>query len=151
MVAAIDILIRTYFWDFRRLELSPLSVVKFEGYRRIVIVMPGSSLERLGGNEFPASAQAIVLRCQDYADDYLGQQVSKLNADRFTNAPLIAHIDSDSIFRAPCSLPAVLTKDGRPIIRTYGAPGGQQATAGAAVSPISKVSSCRSMYWCRRH
>jgi len=118
MTATLDILIRTYFRDYRWLELSLLSVVKFvEGYRRIVIVMPESSRERLRGNEFPASAQAIVLRCQDYADDYLGQQVTKLNADRFTDAPLIAHIDSDNIFRAPCSLPSLLTKDGRPVIR----------------------------------
>jgi hypothetical protein len=73
MSAAIDILIRTYFRDFRWLELSLLSVVKFvKGYRRIVIVMPGSSFERLRGNEFPASAQAVVLRCRDYGDDYLG-------------------------------------------------------------------------------
>jgi len=115
---AIDILIRTYFRDFCWLTLSLLSTVKFvEGYRRIVIVMPGSSLERLRGDEIPASARAITLACHEYSDDYLGQQVTKLNADLFTDAPLIAHIDSDSIFRAPCSLPALLTRNQRPVIR----------------------------------
>jgi len=118
MVPAIDIFIRTYFRDFRWLELSLLSIIKFvEGFRRIIIVMPPSSLERLRGSEIPASAQAVVLTCQEYSDDYIGQQVTKLSADLFTDAPLIAHIDSDCIFRVPCSLPALLTKNGRPIIR----------------------------------
>jgi hypothetical protein len=118
MVPIIDIFIRTYFRDFGWLNLSLLSILKFvEGYRRIVIVMPGSSFERLRGNEIPTSARAIVLRCQEYEDDYIGQQISKLNADSFTDAPLIAHVDSDCIFDAPCSLPAMLTRNGAPVIR----------------------------------
>jgi hypothetical protein len=118
MAHAIDILIRTYFRDFRWLALSLLSIAKFvEEYRRIVIVMPSSSLERLRGDEIPEPARAILLRCRDYANDYIGQQVSKLNADEFTDAPLIAHIDSDCIFHTPCSLPPLLTSSGRPVIR----------------------------------
>jgi hypothetical protein len=118
MTQPIDMLIRSYFRDFRWLTLSLLSIVKFvEGYRRVVVVMPGSSLDRLQGNEIPESARAVVVRCPDYANDYLGQQVTKLNADGFTDAPLIAHIDSDCVFRAPCSLPTLLTKNGRPVIR----------------------------------
>ncbi len=118
MAPAIDIFIRTYFRDFRWLELSLLSIVKFvEGFRRIIIVMPASSLERLRGSEIPAFAQAVVRACQEYSDDYIGQQVTKLRADFFTDAPLIAHVDSDCIFRVPCSLPALLTRSGRPIIR----------------------------------
>jgi hypothetical protein len=118
MVGPIDILIRTYFRDFRWLTLSLLSIVNFvDGFRHIVIVMPHSSLERLRGDEIPASARTTVLCCPDYADDYLGQQVTKLNADQFTDASLIAHIDSDSIFLRSCSLPALLRRNGRPVIR----------------------------------
>jgi hypothetical protein len=118
MVAAIDILIRTYFRDFRWLMLSLLSIANFvDGFRRIVIVMPASSFERLRGHEIPRLTQATVLCCPDYADDYLGQQVTKLNADEFSDASLIAHIDSDSVFRVSCSLPMLLVKDGRPVIR----------------------------------
>jgi len=118
MAAALDILIRTYFRDFCWLKLSVQSIVNFvDGFRRIVIVMPQSSFERLRGDEIPESARATVLCCPDYADDYLGQQVTKLNADQFTDASLIAHIDSDSIFRVPCSLPVLLSKSGRPVIR----------------------------------
>jgi hypothetical protein len=118
MPNAIDIVIRTYFRDFRWLTLSLLSIAHFvDGYRRIVIVMPESSFERLRGDEIPASVQTTLLRCPDYPDDYLGQQISKLHADEFTDAPLVVHVDSDSIFHAACSLPALLTKDGRPVVR----------------------------------
>jgi hypothetical protein len=118
MPNAIDILIRTYFRDFRWLTLSLLSVAQFvDGYRRIVIVMPESSFKRLRGDEIPARVPATLLCCPDYPDDYLGQQVSKLRADEFTDAPFVVHIDSDSIFRAACSLPALLTKNGRPVVR----------------------------------
>jgi hypothetical protein len=117
MTDAIDIVIRSYFWDFRWLQLSLLSIVKFvEGYRRIVVIMPGSSLERLR-DEIARSARIVILRCRDYAADYLGQQISKLNADEFTDAPLIAHIDSDCIFCTSCSLRTLLTRNGRTVIR----------------------------------
>ena len=97
MACAIDILIRTYFRDFRWLDLALRSILKFvEGYRRIIIVMPGSSLQRLRGDEIPASARTTVVRCPDYLDDYLGQQVSKLHADEFTDAQLIAHMGEAS-------------------------------------------------------
>jgi hypothetical protein len=116
---SIDIFIRTYSRDFCWLKLSLLSIMKFvEGYRRIIIVMPGSSLERLRGDEIPTTMPAVVVRCDEYADDYIGQQISKLNADSFTDAQLIAHIDSDCVFCAPCSLPTMLTKNEFPIIRS---------------------------------
>ncbi|MET9886489.1 hypothetical protein ABZZ20_25795 [Streptomyces sp. NPDC006430] len=51
----------------------------------------------------------------DYRDDYLGQQVSKLYADEFTDADLICHIDSDMVFFRPVS-PADLLVGGRPWI-----------------------------------
>jgi hypothetical protein len=118
MIPVIDIFVRTYFRDFRWLELSLLSIIKFvEGFRRIVIVMPASSLDRLRGIGLSACEQIIVLECQEYPDDYLGQQITKLSADLFTDAPLIVHVDSDCIFHAPCSLPALLTAHGRPVIR----------------------------------
>lgn len=118
MSGAIDILIRTYFRDFPWLNLSLRSIVKFvEGYRRVVVVMPGSSIERLRGEEIPALARAVVLRCDDCENDYLGQQVSKLYADTFSDAGVIAHVDSDCIFRKACALPELLTKNGRPVVR----------------------------------
>src|SRR5437016_2118310 len=104
-MSEIDIFIRTYFRDFRWLDLSLRSIGKFvQGFRRIVIVMPASSFERLRNCAISPSSRATVLCCSEYSDDYLGQQVSKLQADEFTDASLIAHVDSDSIFtpRAHC-------------------------------------------------
>jgi hypothetical protein len=115
---AIDIHIRTYFRDLRWLHVSLLSVARFvEGYRRIVVVMPRSSAERLNPDQIPDPARTTVVLCDDYADDYIGQQVSKLHADLDTDADIITHLDSDCAFDAPCNLPALLTNDGRPIIR----------------------------------
>ncbi|MGW1171568.1 DUF6492 family protein [Streptomyces sp. NPDC002550] len=51
--------------------------------------------------------------CPNYRDDYLGQQVSKLYADDFTDAELICHVDSDVIFTRP-TCPADLFVGGRP-------------------------------------
>jgi hypothetical protein len=53
--------------------------------------------------------------CPDYRDDYLGQQVSKMYADEFTDADLICHVDSDVLFTRPVS-PAELLDGGRPWI-----------------------------------
>src|SRR5262249_4265194 len=55
--------------------------------------------------------------CGEYADDYLGQQITKLNADAFTDADYVAMVDSDCIFHAPCSLRSLLFEDARPVIR----------------------------------
>ncbi|WP_119274029.1 hypothetical protein [Taklimakanibacter deserti] len=118
MAPAIDIFVRTYFRDFRWLSLSLLSILKFvEGYRRIVIVMPESSYQRLRGGEIPASARTAIFRCDEYADDYIGQQIGKLNADLFTDARFIVHLDSDCIFQTPCPLPTTMIDEGLPVIR----------------------------------
>jgi hypothetical protein len=118
MVPVVDIFIRTYFRDFRWLDLCLLSIMKHvQGFRRIIVAMPASSLERLRGREILAAAKVTVLACPEYSNDYLGQQVDKLNADLVTDASLIAHIDSDCIFSRPCSLPTLMTRSGRPIMR----------------------------------
>ena len=79
--------------------------------------MPESSFERLRGDEIPASAQATLLRCSDYPDDYLGQQVSKLHADEFTDAALVATHRLG--FNLPCCvLVAGIAEAGRPSRRS---------------------------------
>lgn len=118
MGPVIDIFIRTYFRDFRWLELSLLSIVKHvEGFRQIIVVMPASSRARLRGSVIPPSAKAVVLTGPEYENDYLGQQVDKLNADLFTGSPFTVHVDSDCFFHGPCSLPALLMRNGRPVVR----------------------------------
>lgn len=114
----IDILIRTYFRDFRWLSLCLRSIAAHvEGYRDVIVVMPPSSLERLASDDIPSDPRIGIHGCDEYPDDYLGQQISKLNADLFTDADHIAIVDSDCIFNVPCSLSSLLFADGRPVIR----------------------------------
>jgi hypothetical protein len=54
--------------------------------------------ERLRRSKIPTSAEAIVLTCQEYSDDYIGQQITKLNADSFTDAPLILPLTQTPFF-----------------------------------------------------
>lgn len=53
--------------------------------------------------------------CRDYSDDYLGQQVTKLFADTYSNADYIAHIDSDCVFCRPTT-PQDLIPEGKPVV-----------------------------------
>jgi hypothetical protein len=120
MKPVIDIFIRTYFRDFRWLELCLLSIAKHvEGFRRIIVAMPASSLARLREGVIPASAGAVIVTCPEYENDYLGQQVDKLNGDLFTDASFIAHVDSDCFFHRPCCLPALLMRNGQPVVRFH--------------------------------
>jgi hypothetical protein len=118
--AAIDIYVRTYFRDFRWLELSLRSVAKYvAGYRRIVVEMPRSSAQRFNVGLIPDPARTVVASCDDYADDYVGQQISKLHADQCTDSAVITHVDSDCVFEGPCDLSRLLDDGGRPIISVW--------------------------------
>jgi hypothetical protein len=121
VTAAIDILIRTYFRDFRWLSLCLRAIsAHVEGHRDIVVVMPPSSLERLPRDHAAFGRSVRILTCGEYADDYLGQQITKLTADAFTDADHVAIVDSDCICHAPCSLQTLLFEGGRPVMRYRG-------------------------------
>lgn len=116
----IDIVIRTYFRDFRWLRAALKSVMRFAtGHRRIIVVMPRSSLDRLPADLAAPSAGVTLLTCAEYEDDYLGQQITKLSADRLSDADALAHIDSDCLFWSPCDLHRLLTEHGCIIIRHW--------------------------------
>ena len=118
MTAVIDILIRTYFRDFRWLSLCLRAIsAHVQGHRDVVVVMPPSSLERLPAGHVAFGRGVRICGCDEYADDYLGQQVTKLNSDAFTDANHVVIVDSDCICNAPCSLQALLFEDSRPVMR----------------------------------
>jgi hypothetical protein len=109
----VDIVIRSYYKDFRWLEWCLRSIDRFcQGFRQVVLVVPESSRERLEWRGI--SADRVVI-CGDYPDDYLGQQVTKLHADLLTDATFICHVDSDCIFARP-SAPSDLFRGGRPVV-----------------------------------
>jgi hypothetical protein len=112
-----DIFVRSYWKDLAWLELCLASVARFcVGFREVVVVVPRSSeawlRRRLGRLE-----GARLELGPDYPDDYLGQQVTKLHADDYTDADLVCHVDSDCIFCAP-TRPDDLLDSGRPRIVT---------------------------------
>lgn len=131
---SIDIVIRSYYRDQHWLALALRSIELFvTGYRQVVVVLPRASLARVGGGVIPASPRVRMCTCPDYADDYLGQQLTKLQADCFTDAQTIVHLDSDQIFVAPCELSDRLFDGGR--LRVAFSSGGRPETDGWRRSP----------------
>jgi hypothetical protein len=118
--AACDILIRSYWKDFAWLELCLQSIAQYaRGFRSVIVVVPEASRPWL--KRFHLAAPRLeVAFCANYRDDYLGQQVTKLLADTYTDAPFICHLDSDCILVRPVA-PDELIEDGRPrvVMRPY--------------------------------
>ena len=96
----VDILIRSYYKDLRWLRYSLESIERYAaGFRRIILVVPRSSLERLRHSGLDRKVETHM--CEDFRDDYLGQQITKLYADSYSDADFICHVDSDCLFRRP--------------------------------------------------
>jgi len=106
-----DIFVRTYEKDLGWLQYSMKSIEKFvTGYRNIVICIPENQVHLLKDFNFKN-----VVTCPVYKDDYLGQQVSKLNADLYCGSKYILYTDSDCIFTKPFDV-SNLFIDGKPLI-----------------------------------
>ena len=110
---AVDIVIRSYWKDFEWLVYCLKSIRRYcTGFRQVILVIPQKSEPWLSRYGIRNDDKQIVL-CPDYADDYLGQQVTKTYADTLTDADFICHVDSDCIFRRPTSA-AELAPSGKP-------------------------------------
>jgi hypothetical protein len=93
------IVIRSYFRDFRWLRHCLRGICRFaHGFGAVIVIMPQSSLERL---PWQTIGDEHVLASEEFEDDYLGQQVTKLYADQLTDADYICHLDSDCVLRRP--------------------------------------------------
>lgn len=115
MAPSIDIVIRSYYRDLRWLALSLRSIDMFvTGHRQVVVVVPRASLPRVTAPALLFRAGVRVRACGDHADDYLGQQITKLHADQYTDADVIVHLDSDQVFVSFCDLRERLFEGGRP-------------------------------------
>lgn len=116
MVPFVDIVIRSYFRDFRWLRLALVSIDTFaRGYRQVVLILPESSIDRWRESLVPEGISLRLITCMDYADDYLGQQVSKLYADQVSDADYIVQLDSDCAFVRPTLCWRDLFRGGKPI------------------------------------
>lgn len=108
--------IRSYWKDLDWLGHCLAAVERYcSDFAETVVVLPERSGAWARRRQWPAFARFEV--APDYDDDYLGQQVSKLHADQWTDCGLICHLDSDCLFQRP-TRPSDLLVDGRPRIVT---------------------------------
>ena len=102
-----DLFIRSYFRDFDWLVYCLAAIERFGSGFGVVVVAPQSSWAWLKKKvAFRPGVRFEV--CQDYRDDYLGQQVTKLYADQYSDADWICHVDSDVLFTRPFTVDDLL-------------------------------------------
>jgi hypothetical protein len=111
MYPVTDLVLRSYRGDFGWLAYALRSLHRHaKGVRNYHIIVPA------GDSHLLAHLTAEqVHECPIYGDDYLGQQVSKLMADVYSDAEYILHWDSDTVLLKPMS-PLSLMVDGKPIV-----------------------------------
>lgn len=108
----VDIVIRTYDRDLPWLWYALRSIHKYvTGYRRIIVAIPSEQthlLRRLTAEH--------VVGVPDMYDGYLGQQLTKMQAWKLTNADAILFWDSDVVATQPIDVQQEYFKDGKPIL-----------------------------------
>lgn len=101
------IFIRSHSSDFCWLSYCLKSIHKYaRDFSEIVVALPD-------GHNLPLTAERVVF-VPDLQPGYMGQQVSKLYADHYTDAENIVMMDSDSVFNQPVT-PDLWFRDGKPI------------------------------------
>lgn len=107
---------RTYHKDADRLQYLLRSIEKFcTGFSGITVTTPASSEEKIRPVVEKFSFSRYV-ECETTAPlDYIGQQITKMAANHYTDYDYIIHIDSDCVISKPIT-PDDLMHDGRPIL-----------------------------------
>lgn len=109
----INIFIRTYKNDLPWLRYCLMSIQKYvTGYGKIVIGIPENQIHLLKPFNL---TQETIISCPVYADDYLGQQIDKLNADVYCDSEYILFVDSDCVFTKPFNCNDLLN-EGNPVM-----------------------------------
>lgn len=112
-----DIVVRSYYKDIDWLCYCLAAIHEHAvGFGSVVVVLPESSEPWLRRMSMPPG-NARFEWCEEFSDDYLGQQVTKLYADSLTDAELICHLDSDCILSRRTT-PESLAPSGRPFVVT---------------------------------
>lgn len=107
-----DIFYRTYYGDAKWLDYSLQSIHKFlTGYSSVIVTAPGSSKDVIEPIVLKHGFKFIVCDAI-HADDYVGQQATKMYADLYTTSDVVVHVDSDLIFTRHVSLPSFLNNAG---------------------------------------
>ena len=107
-----DIFYRTYYGDAAWLDYSLQSIHKFvTGYSSVVVTAPESSREIIEPIVLKHGFKFIVCDAI-HADDYVGQQATKMYADLYTTSDIVVHVDSDLIFTQNVTLQSFLNAEG---------------------------------------
>lgn len=105
--------IRSYQGDIQWLKYALQSLHKFaSGWDEIVIVVPEPQKPLF--DQLNLTVEKLKT-CPTYPNDYIGQQLTKLQAYNYTDADLITFWDSDVIAHAPTS-PADYVKENKPVL-----------------------------------
>ena len=106
-----DIFIKTYPPDYDWLRYCFRSISQFtDGFRHVVVTYEGDSPSLDISAELKGYQRTLNVGTQP--DGYLWQQAIKLDADKYTDAPFILYIDSDTIFTSPVT-PKNYMRDGK--------------------------------------
>lgn len=109
-----SIFIRSYNKDFEWLFYCVRSIRKFcSGFSEVVLVVPDGQQVQL--TEAITSRIDRLHLVKERTRGYLDQQITKLQANRYTDAGQILYVDSDCLFVAPAT-PETFMRDGRPIL-----------------------------------
>jgi hypothetical protein len=109
----IDIFIRSYEKEFSLLPYSLYSVIQYvTDFRKIILCVREKEYSSLvtflqTKDVYLQNKEKInIVKSYNYPDnvDYCGQQISKLNADFYTDAEYILYVDSDCVFYHPFSI-----------------------------------------------
>lgn len=107
-----DIFIRTYHKDIEWLNYALASIHKHvTGWRKIVITIPHGQ-----GHLLSHLTAETVVEVEDMEDGYLGQQLTKMEAWKYTDADCVLFWDSDVIATEPIDIQQEYFKDGKPIL-----------------------------------
>jgi hypothetical protein len=108
----VDIFIRTYHKDIEWLKYALASIHKHvTGWRNIIITIPNGQ-----GHLLSHLTAERVIEVEDMDDGYLGQQLTKMEAWKYTDADCVLFWDSDVVATEPIDIHREYFKDGKPIL-----------------------------------
>lgn len=108
----ISVFIRTYKGDLEWLSYCLASIrCNLVGWDEIIVCIPEGQADKLKG----IIKDEKVVTCPAYVDDYIGQQVSKLQAHRHVRGEFILFVDSDVVFHPGTNIATYFRND-KPVI-----------------------------------
>jgi hypothetical protein len=104
------IFIRSYHKDFQWLVHCLNSIQKYcVGFSEVILVVPSTDSALVPDYFYDLTTSIHSTR--ERTVGYIDQQITKLQAYRYTSAPFILYVDSDCIFHSSCTPDSFFTKD----------------------------------------